>query len=155
MKNPRLILLSALVAFTATAHSESVYKLKDESGNTVYSDRPSLEGTTNLGTVELAPGPSDEERRAAREQAERMKMNSEKMRQSRIEAEQQRQKDQRPATVEEIESSGGDVVDGYRRRDPKARIPIESPDGGEHPIYEPGKGRPVPIAPRPRPRVAR
>lgn len=66
MKNSSLILIAALFALTATGHTESVYKLKDESGGTVYSDRPELQGTTNVDTVKLAPGPSAEEQQAAK-----------------------------------------------------------------------------------------
>ena len=157
MKNSALILITALFALAATGHTESVYKLKDESGGTVYSDRPDLQGTSNVGTVKLAPGPSAEQQEAAKQKVQQMEQSSEEMRQSRIDNEQQRKLEQKKdtAAVEEIESSGVGVDDDYRRRDPKARIPMESPDGGEHPIYEPNKGRPVHIAPRPMPRVGR
>jgi TolA-binding protein len=157
VKNSSLILITALFALTATGHTESVYKLKDESGGTVYSDRPELQGTTNVDTVKLAPGPSAEEQQAAKQKVQRMEKSSEEMRQSRINNEQQRKLEQNKetATVEKIESSGVCVDDDYRRRDPKARIPMESPDGEEHPVYEPGKERPVHIAPRPRPRAGR
>ena len=157
MKSTSLFLIAALFALVSTGHTESVYKFKDASGATVYSDRPELEGTTKIGTVKLDPGPSDEEQQAAQQKVQRMKESSEEMRQSRIDNEQQRKVEQNKSTtvVEEIESSGVDVVDGYLRRDPKARIPVESPDGEEHPVYEPREGRPVHIAPRPRPWVSR
>jgi len=152
VKNVSLILIVLLLAYAAMGHAESVYKLKDESGATVYSDRPDLQGTTNAGTVKLTPGPSVEEQQAAEQKVERMETKSEEMRQSRMEKEQQRNAEQgkNTAAVEETEASGVGVVDTRRLRDPKTRIPVESPDGGEHPIYEPGKGRPVHIAPRPR-----
>ena len=157
VKNLSLILIVLLPAYSALGHAESVYRLKDESGATVYSDRPDLQGTTNAGTVELNPGPSAEEQQAAEQKVERMEKKSEEMRQSRMEKEQQRnaEQDKNAAAVEEMGASGVRTVDGRRLRDPKARIPVESPDGGEHPIYEPGTGRPVHIAPRPRARAVR
>jgi len=157
VKNNSLILIVVLLAYTAVGHSESVYKLKDESGATVYSDRPDLQGTTNAGTVKLTPGPSAEEQQAAEQKVQRMNSKSEEMRQSRMDKEQQRnaEQDKNTAAVEEMEASGVGTVDDRRLRDPKTRIPVESPDGLGHPIYEPGKGRPVHIAPRPRARVGR
>ena len=97
----------------------------------MYSDRPELEGTTNMGTVKLDPGPSDVEQQAAQQKVQRMKESSDDMRQFRIDNEQQRKVEENRSTtaVEEIESSGADVVEGYRRHDLKARIPVESPDG--------------------------
>ena len=156
MKFQSLILLVALLALTATGHAESVYKLKDESGATVYSDRPDLKGTTQAGTVKLAPGPSAEDQQAAEQRVQRMQSESDAMQETRLNKEKQR--DQAPeagtAEVGELESSGVDAID-QRRHDPKERIPLESRDGGEHRIYQPNKGRPVHIAPRPSPRVGR
>lgn len=157
MKMFSLISIIALSAFTTTGQTESVYKLKDESGTTVYSDRPDLRGTTNTGTVELAPGPSAEQQRAAEQKVQRMETESEQMRQSRIDKEQQRnaEQDKGSSVVEDTEAIGVGTADDNRLRDPKTRIPVESRDGGEHPIYEPGKAPPVHVAPRPRPRAGR
>lgn len=157
MKSSSLIFMFAFLLPTATGHTETVYKLKDSSGATVYSDRPELQGTTNAGTVKLAPGPSSEEQKAAKQKVQKMEAKSEEMRRSRLDKEQQREEAQvkSNAVVEERESSGVGVVDDHLRRDPKARIPVESPGGGEHPIYEPREGRHVPITPRPSPRAGR
>ena len=152
-----LISIFALLALASTGHTESVYKLKDESGATVYSDRPDLKGTTNTGTVELAPGPSVEEQQAAKQKARQMETKAEQMRQSRMDEERQRkaEQDKGSSVVEETEAVGVGTADDRRLRDPKTRIPVESRDGEEHPIYEPGKAPPVHITPIPRPRPSR
>ncbi len=152
-----LVLFISLATHTSAGHADSVYKLKDASGATVYSDRPDLKGTTNAGTVNLDPGPSDEAQQAARQNVQRMQTQSEELRQSRMGRERQRgtEQDRSPASVEEMESTGVGTVEHRRLRDPKTRIPVESPGDGEHPIYEPREGRPVHIAPRPRPRAGR
>ena len=157
MKVFSLILIFALWAFASTGHTESVYKLKDESGATVYSDRPDLKGTTNTGSVELAPGPSVEEQQAAKQKVRQMETKAEQMRQSRMDEEQQRkaERDEASSAVEETEAIGVGTADDRRLRDPKTRIPVESRDGGEHPIYEPGKAPPVHVVPRPRPGAGR
>jgi TolA-binding protein len=151
-----LISLAALLAFATPAQTESVYKLKDASGATVYSDKPDLPGTTSDGKVKLAPGPSAEQQQEAEQKVQQMERHSDEMRQSRLDKEQQRNEDQNRdrTAVKEVESSGVGVVD-QRRRDPKARIPLESRDGGEHPIYELGKGPPVRPVPLPAARPGR
>jgi len=156
MKFRWLISIAALLAFTAASQAESVYKLKDSSGATVYSDRPNLPGTTKEGTVKVGPGPSAEQQQAAEQNVQQMENKSDEMRRSRMEREQKsaRGQDRNTTAVDEIDATGVGVVDG-RRRDPKARIPVESRDGGEHAIYEPGKGPPVHIAPHPSPRAGR
>ena len=152
LKNIVLVSNLAMLVFVTTGHAETVYKLKDESGATVYSDRPNLQGTTNAGTVDLPPGPSAEEQQAAVQRVRHMQSKSEEMRQIREDKEQERNAEQDKTTpVVQIEASGSSTVDD-RRLDPKTRIPVETPGGGEHPIYEPGKGPPVHVAPRPRPR---
>jgi len=150
-----LTLLIALLTLTATGQTETVYKLKDESGATVYSDRQNLQGTTEAGTIQLAPEPSAEDRQAAEQRAQSMQRKSDEMQETRLSKEKQRNEEREQGTsgLEEIESSGVEVVDP-RRRDPKARIPLESRDGGEHPVYQPNK-RPIHIAPRPTPRLGR
>lgn len=153
MRFPPWVSIVALLVCSAPGHAESVYKLKDSSGATVYSDRPNLPGTTQEGTVDVPPGPSAEQQQAARQNVRQMESKSDELRQSRLERAQQGQQaqDRNTAADEIIESSGVGVVDGRRRRDPKTRIPLESPDGGEHPIYTPRNERPVPVVPRPRP----
>ena len=152
-----LVLFISLAIYIAAGHADSVYKLKDASGATVYSDRPDLKGTTDARTVNLDPGPSDEAQQAARQNVQRMQTQSEELRQSRMGRERQRgtEQDKNPASVEEMEATGVGTVEHRRPRDPKTRIPVESPGDGEHPIYEPREGRPVHIAPRPRPRAGR
>jgi TolA-binding protein len=145
MKYVSLALAVTLLGLTATGHAESIYKLQDESGATVYSDRPNLQGTTKSGTVEITPGPSAEEQQAAQQRVQQMEAKSDEMRQSRMNNTEQKRND---TTIEEIESSGVGVVDDHRRPDPKARIPVETPNDGEHPIYSPGKERPA-VAPNP------
>lgn len=150
-----LTTMAALLLATTAGHTESVYKLKDSTGATVYSDRPNLPGTKNDGTVKLAPGPSIEQQQAAEQKVQQMQTKSDEMKANRLDRERTRSETQEKTavTVEEIESSGVDVVDRRRWRDPKARVPMESPDGGEHPIYEPREGRPVHAAPHPRARA--
>jgi TolA-binding protein len=147
-----LITMAAWVLATTAGHTESVYKLKDSTGATVYSDRPNLPGTTNDGTVKLAPGPSIEQQQSAERQVQQMETKSNEMKANRLDRERARSQTQEKTavTAEEIESSDVGVVDRRRWRDPKARVPAESPDGGEHPIYQPREGRPVHAAPRPR-----
>jgi len=139
----------ALFALSATGHAESVYKLKDAAGETVYSDRPDLPGTTDLGKVELPPGPTAQEQQAAKERLQQMEQESDKMQQSRIEKEKQRAIEATKETkdVGEIESVGQDVDYDRRRDNLKARIPTESPTGGEHPVYQ--SRPPVHTMPRP------
>jgi len=157
MKRLLLACFVTLLLSTAPAHAESVYKLKDSTGATVYSDRPDLPGTTHDSTVKLDPGPSAEQQQAAEQQIQQMESKSNEMRETRLDREQTRVESQEnnKAAVEEIESSGIDGVDRRRWRDPKARIPMESPDGGEHPIYEPREGRPVHVTPHPGARAGR
>ena len=148
---PILWLAAATFAtLAATGQAESVYKLKDASGATVYSDRPNLPGTTQAGTVELAPGPSAEQQQAADERMRQMGSDADRLRQSRLDREHERQTEttRSSGTVEEVESSAVGLADRRRWRDPKRRIPVESPQGGEHPIYEPGRGPPVHAIPR-------
>jgi len=149
MKFSWLLMTVTLLLTTAPAYTQSVYKLKDSTGATVYSDRPDLPGTTNDGTVNLTPGPSVEQQQAAEQHVQQMETKSNEMRENRLDRERTRGETQEKSavTVEEIESSGVGVVDRRRWRDPKARIPNESPDGGEHPIYEPREGRPVHATP--------
>lgn len=156
VKTLLMILLFVLSASITTGHAETVYKLKDDSGATVYSDRQDLQGTTEAATVKLAPGPSAEDQQAAEQRVQSMRKESDTMQKARLDKEKHRNKTQEMSNtdVREIESSGVGVID-QRPRDPKERIPSESRDGGEHPIYEPNKERPVHIAPRPRPRVGR
>ena len=157
MKFESFIGLAVMLAWGAAAQAESVYKLKDASGATVYSDRPNLPGTTNAGTVELAPGPSVEEQQAADRKVKQMGTEADRLRQSRMGRERDRndEPNRNAETVDDIESSGVGVVERHPRLDPKRRIPNESPDGGEHPVYEPGNGRPVQVTPHPSPRAGR
>ena len=146
--------MAALLASSTAGHAQSVYKLEDASGATVYSDRPNLPGTTKQGTVNLTPGPSEEQQQAARQNVQQMENKSEEMRESRLNRERKNNQGQARdnAGVGVIESSTVDSVYGRRRLDPKTRIPVESPDGGEHPVYTPIDERPVHVAPHPRPR---
>ena len=157
LKSIPLVLFVSLAAYTVTGHTDTVYKLKDESGATVYSDRPNLQGTTNAEAVRLDPGPSVQEQQAAQQNLQRIQTKSEELRQSRVGREQRRDatQDRNTGPVEEMEASGVGTVDYRRRRAPKTRIPVESPGQEEHPIYQPREGRPVQIAPRPRAPVRR
>lgn len=155
MKSLSLSLMFALLALSATGHAESVYKLKDAAGETVYSDRPNLPGATDVDKVELPPGPTAEEQQAAKARVQQMGLESDEMQQSRMEKEKQRAIEAAKDTTDvgEIESVGQDVDDDRRRDNLKARIPTESPTGGEHPVYQ--SKPPVHAMPRPSPGAIR
>ena len=155
MKSLSLGLMFALFALCTAGHAESVYKLKDAAGETVYSDRPDLPGTTDLGKVELPPGPTAAEQQAAKERLQHMEQESDEMQQSRMEKEKQRAIEATKETkdVGNIESVGQDVDYDRRRDNLKVRIPTESPTGGEHPVYQ--SRPPAHAMPRPSPGAIR
>jgi hypothetical protein len=155
MRYTAAIILLSLSAFSITAHSDTVYKLKDESGATVYSDRPALQGTTNAGTVDLPSGPSESDQQAAQQRVKGMQQKSDAMEKSRVEKENERKQEARNETaiVSETATTGWNADN--RPIDPKTRIPLESPGGGEHPVYQPREGQPVHNAPRSGPRGGR
>ena len=136
-----VIAIPLLVMVWVTAHAETVYKYENPDGTTSYSDRPEQGVTSTVEKVQLPPGPSDAEQRAANQRLERMEQSSAAMEQSRRANEEARKRQNalEDAIDPDAEAGGGSsTVD--RRLDPKRRIPIESPTGGEHPIYSPGIG---------------
>lgn len=145
------VLLGLSVAW-GIASAETVYKYDGPDGTT-YSDRPQPDATSPAETVQLPTGPSAEEQRAAEQRVQRMQDASAEMEESRLATQQAREQQEavNASTAAEPQAAGSTTT-GYPR-DPKTRIPIESPDGGEHPIYTPGQ-RPGDLPSVPRPPVA-
>lgn len=145
--------LLVLCAALGATHADTVYKYDGPEGTT-YSDRPEPDAATPGEKVQLPAGPSEAEQRAAKQRVQEMQETSAEMEESRRAAQQarERQEAQKPPDTTEEPVGGSSTV--LPRRDPKTRIPIESPDGGEHPIYDPNK-RPVGPPGIPRPPIAR
>jgi hypothetical protein len=136
-----IIAIPFLVMAWVTGHAETVYKYQNPDGTMSYSDRPEQDVTSTVEKVQLPAGPSDAEQRAANERLEQMQQSSAAMEQSRLANEEALK---RQNAVEDAIDPGGEAVGSStvvdRRFDPKRRIPVESPSGGEHPIYSPGIG---------------
>jgi hypothetical protein len=133
-------MLLAGSALCGAVHAESVYKYDGADGATTYSDRPEAGVAAEVEKVQLPAGPSQADQRAAEQRVQQMQESSAEMEQSRLANQEarERQKTIEGSTASEEPVGGWSTVDP--RRDPKARIPLESPTGGEHPIYQPGIG---------------
>lgn len=145
--------LLALSAIWGAAHAETVYKYDGPDGTT-YSDRPEQDAASPAEKVQLPAGPSEAEQRAAKQRVQQMQETSAEMEESRRASQQARERQQAEKAPDATEGQIGGSTTVDHRRDPKTRIPVESPDGGEHPIYDSNK-RPGSNPGVPRPPVAR
>lgn len=152
----KFLTFCATLSMAAFAFAEPIYKHIDETGATVYSDRPAVPANTEATKIQLPPGPSQEEQQSAVQRMEDMQQQSESMRSERLAKEQERSQAQNAENEKDSQTSSWTSTSDPRRRDPKQLIPTESPTGGEHRIYTPGQGSPpVHGIPRPTPRRGR
>jgi hypothetical protein len=155
--------LIAMAAAAVASASDTAYKYQDESGATVYSDQPGADGAEK---VRIESAPSADARAEAEQRVRRMEETSQELESAR-KAQQARRAEQEaerrePSPISAEPADDPVTVTGGIRRDPKRRIPVESPSGGEHPIYQPRPGfnRPpsnpaLPPRPTPLPAPAR
>lgn len=145
------ILLLAL-PFAQGVAEQPVYKSIDESGQVIYSTAPP-ETAVESRPVEIPPGPTEEQKRAAESLAEKTKRKAESLERERaVEKEREKVTPSPPPIEEPVEARGPVEIVRVPAR-PHKRRPIESPDGGDHPVYDPGK-RPIkPRPPRPQPKT--
>jgi len=143
MKHSLIALIALLTGTSLAAYADTVREFRDdESGDVSFSDQQQLQGATEVGTVKLDPGPTEAEQQAAQQRADRTKSAADEMEQSRLSAQQQRQQESTAAEVDPIVTGGGtDYYDDRRELD--RHLPIESRDGGDHIIYQPGKTHPA------------
>lgn len=135
------------------ALAAEVIKSVDESGNISYSNKATADSVSSE-TVEITPGPSQEEMERARNNLEKTRNMNKELEQARKDLEKERrdEKASRAASQPEvviINESGGYPT--YRRPVKPARPPGSPPGSkGDHPAYKPGV-RPPSVKPRPLP----
>lgn len=163
-----LINIIGLLLLANVVMAQQVFKSVDESGRVTYSPSPPQDAV-KANPVEIEPGPSTEQVNAAQQRAEQMKQQARAIDRMRKPTEPgEADPSGSPEAVDSSDDGLGET--GYNRRPvPLARVPIESPSEGDHPIYgtpeersnrpvvtrpEPIDG-PVTIQPVPRPRPGR
>jgi len=151
MVSNSVFLFLLLIITPLAVHADTIRKFEDESGTTVYSDRQQLPGAKEVGTVKLPPGPSEAEQAAAKERVNRTRNTADEMEKSRLSAHKESTaKNNSPMSEMDQLEAGSTNLDN-NRSDPKQRIPVEMPAGGEHKIYQPIQGKSVHATPLPSP----
>jgi hypothetical protein len=140
---------------TAPALSQTVYKSVDESGETVYSDRPVSDALASE-TVELPPAPSDATIEQAQERANEASELADQLAEERAKKQQERKAAEKErshsAAPQQIYLPPPDYGYPYHPRPPGHRprpdYPYEWQGPGDHPAFRPPPNRPRP-PPRP------
>lgn len=98
-------LLLALLATHLTANAQKVYRSVDPAGNVIYSDDPPADAA-QIQTVDLPPGPTEEQVKQAQDLTNEIKDSADKMASARMErekiaAEKRRQQEERERAAEQ------------------------------------------------------
>jgi hypothetical protein len=146
--------LCLVTVFAGNVHAETVYKYAGADGTPTYSDRAGPDSATSVEKIEVPAGPSEAEQRAAARTVQQIQETSAELERARLAskaAREQKKAQEEPALTEKEPAAGSSTA--YPGRYP-THIPIRSPDGGDHPIYNPDR-LPGTIPGIPRPPIAR
>jgi len=152
MKHFQLLAAIITLVFFPGTQAQSPIKSVDEKGQVTYSDKP-MEDAVSATVVPVQPGPDEEQVKAARERAERIKEQANKAEAGRkaLEEEREAARERKAATPEVIikEESG---YPAYYRNPPliTPNPPETTPGKPDHPAYRPRPPATTPVL-RPRP----
>ena len=148
------LLLALNIAHTPTATAQQVYRSVDAQGNVIYSDAPPADAA-QTHTIELPPGPTEEQVKQAQQRTKALKESADKLASERearekIAADKRREEQERQRAAEqEVRLTRLEAMERNRDYwDYGAYYPVyPRPPLIVHPIEPPGHAKPLPGLP--------